>query len=137
MGNWILMLRLDKRFLGSNIALMFGLLYWLDSVTQVLAGDQLSGAGAFWTGVVLISASTAYRSRKERLLNLRPTNAAQVAIWEALSIALIAMATAFERDLRMVFISHDPIPFYILPCLAIVAYCCAGIFVRLEHKPTN
>lgn len=137
MRNRIHKLRLDKRFLGSNVAWTFGFLYWLDSVTHILAGDQESGAGDFWAGVVMLSGATAYRSRKERLLNRRPTNVAQVLIWEVLGIALIAMATVFQRDLRVVFVSHGPIPFYILPCLAIIAYCCAGMFIRFEHKPTN
>ena len=90
----------------------------------------------FYAGCVMILGASAYRSRKERLLELKPATRVGMSL-EALRLVIILVVAGFQRDLMMVFISHDPIPFFILPCWAVIAYFCAGIPIKFEQKLTD
>ena len=117
----------DKRFLGSTLAIVLGILAVLSFPAAVQ--DESSGTGGV-AGLIMILGAVAYRSRKRRLLGLLPATLARK-IREALALVAILLGVGLQRDLGAL-LAADPVPNLIAPLWALIAYFCAGI--RIRHK---
>ena len=112
----------DRRFLGSTLAIMFGLLYFLSAPASWQRGG--SGAGIIG-GSVMIFGAVAYRSRKRRLLGVARAKVARKTL-EVLALVVILLVVGLQRDLK-ILIATDPVLNLIVPLCAFIAYFCAGI----------
>ena len=108
------MFLLDRRFLGSTLAIMVGVGF--------LGGD----ATAAILGPVMILGGFAYHSRKRRLLGLSTLTPARTLgrkSGEGLALAAILLVVIPQLDL----IVASPMPNVIVIGWAVIAYFCAGI----------
>ena len=125
--SWIQRLMPDRRLLGSTLAILFGVLYYLSASASLQSGGSVAGIIG---GSVMVLGGVAYRSRKRRLLRLVPTNLARKVL-EALLLVSIPLVVGLQLDLKIV-IATDPVPNLIVPLCAIIAYFCAGIRTKPE-----
>ena len=86
-------------------------------------------AAAIIAGPVVILGATAYRSRKRRLLGLKPATLVPKSL-EAAALVLILLMVGLQDGLRSL-IATDPVPNLIIPLWAFIAYFCAGFRVKL------
>ena len=104
---------LDRRFLGSTIALLLGIL----GILSGLGNPQLSTSIA---GAEMTLGALAYRSAKKRKLGLtRPSSSKRVAEIGAL-IAMIALVLFQTGVVRRMY--EDPVPNVMIPLWGIIAY---------------
>lgn len=103
----------DKRFLGSNFALIFG-------IFAVLGGVSDSTSGIFTAGIAMVFGSLAYKSAKKRKLGTVGSSSTR-RILEVVALILVFLAVALQNDLRTRIV-NDPFSNIIIPAWAITAY---------------
>ena len=126
MQSWIRRLMPDRRFLGSTVALVLGILHFLSVPAALQEGRDIS----LVAGPVMFLGAVAYRSRKRRLLRLASAVQARK-ISEALALLAILLVVGLQRDLGALMVV-DPFPNLVLPLWAVIAYSCAGIRIKPE-----
>lgn len=108
----------DKRFLGSNVALILGLLEFAGSLSSV------NGSGMD-AGIFMIIGSLAYRSAKQRKLKLSQDSwlrkCFEVAALVLLSLMILMRTNVGPLDL----IYNYPFTYLLIPLWAIIAYLIA------------
>lgn len=102
----------DKRFLGSNIALVFGILSFLGGLVNPNSG--------LIAGAIMILGSLAYKSAKKRMLGLSAPSSAKQTL-EILAIVAILLIVLLQNNIKVLMI-NDPVPNLIIPVYALVAY---------------
>ena len=113
-----------KKHIGSTIALVVGILYFLGSLSNM-------GSGII-SGPIMIIGALAYRSAKQRHLgNCKPTITRK--IFEITGLVVIVVAIVFQTNLKET-IATDPVPNFIIPLWAIIAYL---VIALKKAKPTK
>ena len=77
---------LNKRFIGSQLALTLGTSGMLGGISAISSGVS---TGGLFTGPIMILGAAAYNSRKRRLLRLKPETTARKA-FEGICLGLTA-----------------------------------------------
>ena len=105
------MKKIDKRFIGSNAALILGVVALLGGLGQ---GDSsLSSAGIF-----MILGALAYRSAKKRKLGITQPSTVKL-VSELIAIAIVIILVLLtNRDILV----NDPFPSLVIPIWAVIAY---------------
>lgn len=119
---------LNKRLIGSQIALVLGTSGMLSGLASITSGASSSG---LMTGPVMILGAAAYSSRKRRLLGLKPETMAR-RIFEAVCLALITTMWLGDPDLAN-GVRNNPVSHLMIPLWALIAYPCAR-FRTEKHR---
>ena len=127
MQSWIRRLMPDRRFLGSTLAIIAGVMYLLSTPASFQSGG---GGSGLIGGPVMILGAVAYRSRKRRLLGLARAKAVRKTL-ELLTLAVILLVVGLQQNLK-ILIATDPVPNLIIPLCALVAYFGTGIWTKLD-----
>ncbi len=114
------------RMIGSMAGLILGVLGVLGAVGRLGEGED--PGGTLVAGPFMILGAVAYRSRKRRLLGLRPDTKGRV-VFEIACLTLLTLAWLGLRDL-VLHIVEDPVPHLVIPVWALAAYPCAGLRIR-------
>lgn len=101
-----------REFLGSTLALIFGVLYFISSLTN-------NGAGLI-AGPAIILGSIAYRSAKKRNLNQTKRHKTRIII-ESILILIVIAIYGLHNDL-LVYVQSDPVPYFIIPLWIAITY---------------
>ena len=115
------------RMIGSTAALVVGVLGFLGGLGRV-ANDP-DAEIIPWTFVIL--GAVAYRSRRRRLLGVRPDSHARV-LFEAVCLGVLAVAWLALADLA-VLIVDEPATYFMFPIWALAAYPCARLRLPLKN----
>ena len=119
---------LNKRLIGSQVALVLGTSGMLSGLATVTSGASTSG---LMTGPVMILGAAAYSSRKRRLLGLKPETTARKT-FEAVCLALITTTWLGDLDLANA-VRNNPASHLMIPLWALIAYPCAS-FRTEKHR---
>ena len=119
---------LNKRLIGSQVALVLGTSGMLSGLATVTSGASTSG---LMTGPVMILGAAAYSSRKRRLLGLKPETTARKT-FEAVCLALITTTWLGDLDLANA-VRNNPASHLMIPLWALIAYPCAN-FRTEKHR---
>lgn len=119
---------LNKRLIGSLIALVLGTSGMLSALAAVTSGASSSG---LMTGPVMILGAAAYSSRKRRLLGLKPETTARKT-FEVVCMALITTMWLGDLDLANA-VRNNPASHLMIPLWALIAYPCAS-FRTEKHR---
>ena len=128
MQRWIRRLIPDRRFLGSTVAFVLGVLHFLSVPAALEEGRDIS----LVAGPITILGAVAYRSRKRRLLGLASAVMARK-ISEGLALLVILLAVGLQRDLGTLMVI-DPFPNLVLPLWAVIAYFGSGIRITIQRS---
>ena len=101
-----------KKYIGSTIALIIGILSLLSGLAYLNSGLN--------TGPIIILGALAYKSAKKRKLGIVKSSSYRI-IFEVISICIILAAILFQKNLTY-HIATDPVPNFIIPLWAIIAY---------------
>ena len=119
---------LNKRFIGSQLALVLGTSGMLGGITAISSGGS---TGGLFTGPIMILGAAAYSSRKRRRLGLKPETAARKT-FEGICLGLITMMWLGVSDLGDAM-RTEPASHLMIPLWALIAHPCAGF--RIAKKP--
>lgn len=123
------------RMTGSMLALSLGVLALVGGLGrlgsalaegQTMAAEDASASAV--SGLFMILGAVAYRSRKRRLLGLRPDTQGRV-VFEIACLVLLTLAWLARSDLAL-RIEDSPAQYLLIPLLALAAYPCAGSRIR-------
>ena len=114
------------RLLGSTLALVLGTLYVLSGLAQI--ANEAEDVAQFVGGPAMILGALAYRSRKRRIEGLKPDTMIRKVL-ESTALVVIVLSVCLQRDL-MVLIATDPVPNFIVPAWALIAYFFAGCRIK-------
>ena len=118
-----------KRFIGSTIALVVGILAALAGLAQAASGKGIS---TFNAGVVMMLGSLAYRSAKMRKLGIAKTTSGRLVV-EWLALAVILAVVLLQKDLFQLMY-EDPVPNLIIPLWVLVAYFVVLLFTKPQEQ---
>ena len=104
--------------LGSTIAIVFGILMLLSALATISSGS-MSGSG-FIGGLSLLFGAIAYKSAKKRRLGQSNETFMRRGIELVLCISILIIVL-FQNNLKYL-IATDPVPNFIIPAAAIIAY---------------
>ena len=119
---------MNKRLIGSQIALVLGTSGMLSGLASVTSGASSSG---LMTGPVMILGAAAYSSRKRRLLGLKPETMARKT-FEAVCLTLITTMWLGDLDPANA-VWNNPVSHLMIPLWALIAYPCAS-FRTERHR---
>ena len=119
---------LNKRFIGSQLALVLGTSGMLGGITAISSDGS---TGGLFTGPLMILGAAAYSSRKRRRIGLKPETAARKT-FEGICLGLITTMWLGVSDLGNAMMT-EPASHLITPLWALIAYPCAGF--RIAKKP--
>lgn len=111
---------LDRRFLGSNIALLFGVLSLLAGLGQMNSLPMDRAGTLIITGIVMIIGVTAYKSAKKRKLEIAQDNKLRKII-EFSALIIVFVLIFLQNNIKERIVS-DPFPNIIIPIWIFVAY---------------
>ena len=119
------------RMIGSLLALILGVFSFLGSLGSMASEIQETGGVAPGgvnplTGLFMFLGAVAYRSRKRRLLGLRPDTQARV-VFEIACLALITLAS-------LPLLLHTREGWLLVPLWALLAYPCAGLRIDTPER---
>ena len=114
------------KFIGSTIALILGIFFFVTSIGQLVMGKSEVD---LLTGEVMILGSLAYRSLKKRKLGIVKSAEYRYAL-EILALILILALVILQRDFKTQLYNH-PLPNFVIPVWAFIAY---GIFFFRKHR---
>ena len=120
-----------RQFLGSTAAIILGVLYFISGPASIQSGGD--GAGLI-AGPIMILGAAAYRSRKRRLIGLKPGTLLTRAL-EAAALAIILLLVGLQNDL-LTLIRMDPVPNLIIPLWACIAYFSIGMRIAKRNAKT-
>lgn len=120
---------MKRQFLGSTLAIIFGVLLFFGGVSRVGKGEEVDGI--IYGPLVLIGVS-AYRSAKKRKLGLYPSSETRIA-FELLRIIIVATLWLSQKDLKYL-IATDPFRNFMIPMWVLIAY---GICFYKAPKSTK
>ena len=106
-----------KKHIGSTIALVLGILYFLSGLTNPNSG--------LIAGPIMILGSLSYRSAKRRKLGSVKSTSIRKYL-EVTAICIIIVSVIFQKNLSYL-IATDPVPNLIIPLWAIIAYIIIAI----------
>lgn len=117
------------RMIGSMLALILGVSGCLGGLGR-LASEGEDAFASIVSGLFMILGAVAYRSRKRRLLGLRPDTQGRV-VFEIACLALLTLAWLALGDLALRIVD-DPVGHLVIPVWALAAYPSAGLRIRPE-----
>jgi len=112
-----------KKHIGSTIALILGILFFVTGLTQ-----PTSNVDFFRSGIFVTFGALAYRSAKKRILGEVTTSLLRKVL-ELVAIAIIVALFLLPNDLLNIM-SYRPVEYIIIPLWAIVPY----IIIVLKRK---
>ena len=113
-----------KKHIGSTIALILGILYFISGLTK--------GNSGLIAGPIMILGALAYRSAKRRKLGTAKSTSFRRYL-EITAICIIIAGVLFQKNLPYL-IATDPVPNLIIPLWALIAYLIIAI-QRSEYTP--
>ncbi len=113
-----------KKHIGSTIALILGILYFISGLTK--------GNSGLIAGPIMILGALAYRSAKRRKLGTAKSTSFRKYL-EITAICIIIAGVLFQKNLPYL-IATDPVPNLIIPLWALIAYLIIAI-QRSEYTP--
>lgn len=120
-----------KKFLGSTIALVLGILSLLGGVNSAASGDP-TGASSMATGISMTLGALAYKSCKKRQLGLVQNTPLRRG-FEILAMLVIAWGMFWPMILVhngltswIIRLIQDPLSYGVAPLWALVAYIAVG-----------
>jgi hypothetical protein len=105
-----------KKYIGSTMSLILGILYFLSALIKPNSG--------LIAGPVMILGALAYMSAKSRRLKSKPSTFKHVL--EIAAICIIIAMCLLQKNLSHL-ITTDPVPNLIIPLWAIIAYLTIAI----------
>lgn len=108
---------MKRKFLGSTIVLILGILTFLGSIAQISSGSLHASTLA---GEGMIFGSLAYRSLKKRRLGLVESTKLRQFL-EIIALGLIIALVVLQKDFQ-IQLAQDPVPNVIIPVWALIAY---------------
>jgi len=108
---------MKRKFIGSTIAMIIGILSFLGSIAQISSGNPQPSPLA---GEVMILGSLAYRSlKKRRLVLVESTKLRQ--LFEIIALVLIVALVVLQKDFK-IQLAYHPVPNFIIPVWSLIAY---------------
>ena len=120
--------RLDRRFLGSTIALVWG---WMTMIAGVTSGRSLSEVG----GLYIIVGALAYRSCKRRRLGLRESTLGRKAA-EIVGVTLVICHACVGWVMAPQTAFNHPVYPVAVPLWVLIAYLVAT-FKKVKEPGTE
>ena len=108
---------MNKKFIGSTVVLVLGILSFLGAVSQIPMG--ITGINPL-AGLVMILGALAYKSLKKRKLGIVKQSLIR-SVLEYVALALIVLLIVLQNNL-MDQIANDPVPNMIIPVFVFIAY---------------
>ena len=116
------------RFLGSNLALVVGVLSIVGGLAAVTEGRTTS---MLWAGPIIVLGALVYRSRKRRILGERTSTRLRICTEYAVLLIILG-AWLLQKDF-LHLVATDPAP-QMVPVLVFLAYACAGLRHRIKRR---
>jgi hypothetical protein len=101
----------DKRFLGSNIAIILGIFTLIAGISQVSSTSV--------AGINLLIGAAIYQSAKKRKLGLVVSNKKSL-LFEIFGLSMLFVLLLSTNK---VYLVEDPVPHLLIPVAAVISYC--------------
>lgn len=108
---------MNRKLIGSTVALIIGVLAFLGSVAQLANGNTLSDP---LTGLLIILGALAYKSLKKRKLGIVKSSVFRQG-FEGAALGIIVLLVVLQNNLQTRII-NDPVTNIVVPLWSFVAY---------------
>lgn len=119
---------MNKKFLGSTIVLILGVLGFLGGIASVSKGDH-KGDGLL-AGILMIIGALTYKSAKKRKLGIVRDTKTRVA-FEVIALIILIALVLLQNNL-IYRIETDPVPNVLVPVGALIAYTVISLKGRVN-----